>query len=120
MDVYVSRDSVAAGDDGDAPHGQVITFADDMSVEEILKGIVDSGYLPSIAGGRAAWSVVSNVPLAVIAQEWPAPRMLPMLNGRLTQLDREAGTLRLHFNYHAQVDPETVYKVFWGFRLKAI
>jgi len=36
------------------------------------------------------------------------------------ELDRSNGVLRLNFNYHGQIDPETVCKVFWGFRLSAI
>ncbi len=43
-----------------------------------------------------------------------------MFMARQEDLDYEQGTLRLYFNYHAQVDPEVVFKVFRGFRLKAI
>ncbi len=45
--------------------------------------------------------------------------MLPSLV-RPEDLDNKQGVLRLYFNYHSQIDPEIVYKVFWGFRLNAI
>jgi hypothetical protein len=40
--------------------------------------IVGSGYLASIAGGYASWVVMSNIPIAVVAQQWPAARMLTL------------------------------------------
>jgi hypothetical protein len=33
--------------------------------------------------------------------------------------DWRKGTLWLYFNYHAQIDPDLVYRVFWGTRLRA-
>ena len=117
MKVYISRGSVAAGDDVDAPNAKSLSVPDGTELVEIIKGIVQSGYLPSIAGGHATWSVTSNTVLAVVAQQWSEPRMFM---ARQEDLDYEQGTLRLYFNYHAQVDPEVVFKVFRGFRLKAI
>ncbi len=116
MKVYTSRTGVCAADDADAPHGQHFTFPSDTPMEDVLSSIQRSGYLPNIAGGHATWSVASNVPIAVLAQEWSEPKMLfhaPQ------QLDLAEGTLRLHFNYHAQHDPQTVYEVFWGLQLHA-
>jgi len=120
MRVYVTRGSVAAGDDVDAPHMSTFTFPDDASVEQIVTGIVESDYLAKIMGGHAAWSVVSNIPVAVVAQEWAKPRTLSMIEDLRGKMDQRDGTLRLHFNYHAQIDPEVVYRIFWGFRLNAI
>lgn len=117
MELYVSRSSVAAGDDVDAPNAMSLSVPDGTEPVEIIKSIVQSGYLPSIAGGQATWSVTSNIVLAVVAQQWSEPRMFM---ARQDDLDYEQGTLRLYFNYHAQIDPETVFKVFWGFRLNAI
>jgi hypothetical protein len=118
MKIYVSRRSVAAGDDFNAPNSESLSVPDGTDLREIVRGIAQSGYLPGIAGGQATWSVTSNVPVAIVAQQWAEPRMLDPLS--LNELDRKDGVLRLYFNYHAQIDPETVYKVFWGFRLSAI
>lgn len=122
MKVYISRSSVAMGDDINAPNADTVTVPDDTPLEQIIKGIAQSGYLPRIAGGHATWSVTSNVPLAVVAQEWSEPRMLPFATMRkdLAELDHKQGALRLNFNYHAQIDPKTVYEMLWGFRLNAI
>lgn len=118
MKIYVSRRSVAAGDDINAPNSDSLSVPDGTDLGKIVRGIAQSGYLPKIAGGQATWSVTSNVPVAIVAQQWAEPRMLDPLN--LNELDLRDGILRLYFNYHAQIDPETVYKVFWGFRLSAI
>jgi len=118
MKVYVSRRSVAAGDDLDAPHKREFSFRDGTSLKEVLATIQKS-YLPRIEGGNATWSVTSNIPVAVLAQQWAEPRLLVQL-GDLTDLETKQGVLRLYFNYHAQIDPQLVYDVFWGFQLNAI
>lgn len=118
MKIYVSRESVAAGDDVYAPNAKSLSVPDGTSLREIVRSIAQSGYLPQIAGNQATWSVTSNIPVAVVAQQWAEPRMLDPLS--LDELDCNDGVLRLYFNYHAQIDPETIYKVFRGFRLNAI
>lgn len=118
MRLYVSRDSVCAGDDTDAPHARVFDVPGTPDVAGAVEHVLASGYLPSIAGGLATWSIVSAIPVAVVAQQWPKPRHF-MVAG-LRHVDYVADTLRLHFNYHAQIDPETVRNVLWGMRLHAI
>jgi hypothetical protein len=114
MKVYASRGSVAAGDDVDAPHGRRFWFFGSPSLERILKKISRSGYLPSIAGGQATWSVTSNVPVAVIAEQWAEPRMISLRPDDLKRLDQEQGILKLRFDYHAQLDPDSVYRNLTG------
>ncbi len=118
MNVYLSRDSVCAGDDVDAPHAKQIVVADGTSIEDILSNVSHSGYLPSIAGGKATWSASSNVPLGVVAQEWAKPKLFFRIFEDL--LDIEDKTLRIHFSYHVQIDPGVVYEVLRGLTLKAM
>jgi hypothetical protein len=120
MNVYLSRESVCAGDDVDAPHSETISFPDGTSVLDVLTQVARSGYLASIVGGEATWSAVSNVPLAVIAQQWSKPKPLPALLYSSADLDVKDNTLRIHFNYHAQENPDKVYKILYGLRLRAI
>jgi hypothetical protein len=120
MNVYTTRESVAANDDIDTPHAQTFTFQDGASLEQIVGGITESDYLARIMGGQATWSVVSDIPAAVVAQQWNKPRMLPMIEDQREKMDYSGNTLRFHFNYHEQIDPEIVFKIFWGFRLNAI
>ena len=119
MKVYVTRDSVHPGDDCDAPHATTIDVPGEISVSAAVEKILASRYLASISGGNATWSVMSSIPVAVVAQQWAAPRYYQLYDG-LDRLDIVAGTLRLHFNYHAQIDPEIVYRIFWGMRLRAV
>src|SRR5215475_2230113 len=99
MKVYLSRASVCAGDDVDAPHGETRSFPDGSSVLEILTQVADSSYLASIASGRATWSATSNIPLAVIAQQWPQPKLLWGLSHSARLLDMRGDTLYIHFSY---------------------
>ena len=119
MQAYLTRSSVCAGDDCDA-HQQRFDLPNSESLEKLLMAIVKSGYLPAISGGHATWSVTSAMPIAVIAQQWVEPRMLFLLPKDLANLDRKEGILRVHFNYHAQLDPEIVLTVLRELRLRVI
>lgn len=119
MKAYFTRDSVAAGDDGDAPHAVEIAVPDGMTVEQLVRTICQAAKLPSITGGKATWCLASRVPLAVIAQQWPAPRMIGLMPPKLSDLDADAKSIRLHFSYFAQQDPDTVFEVLRRLRLWA-
>jgi hypothetical protein len=119
MNVRATRDSVAAGDDADAPHARLFSLADSMTILELVSAIAAQGYLASIRGGRATWSVVSGVPLAVVAQQWSEPRAIPWIIPALSDLDWRDGALCVHFNYHSQLDPDIVLEVLKGLQLHA-
>jgi hypothetical protein len=116
--IVITRGSVAAGDDFGAPHKIEIEIPNTDSVEEIVSAVYKNYPLPKISGGRSAWSLMSNVPLAVIAQQWNSPKMIRVapqikISSLATQID---GVIRMHFNYHAQIDPEIVFKVLENLR----
>ena len=115
----MTRDSVAAGDDIDAPHAVVLTVADGWSVEALLDHAIASAALPGISGGRATWCVSSRLPLQVLAQEWSSSRRVNFLTPPLSELDATASEVRFHFTYFAQLDPELVFEVLWRLRLYA-
>jgi hypothetical protein len=118
MKILATRDSVAAGDDIDAPHERQFSFPGLASVEQAIDLIVNSGYLAGVQGG-ATWSVVSGIPVSVIAQEWNYSRSVNSQSQGLTALEIRNGLIRLHFNYHAQTDPEIVLEVLKRLKLKA-
>lgn len=109
MKVHVTRDSVCQADDVDAPHARQFTFPYGSSTQEFLSKIVKSGYLASIDGGYASWVVISNIPIAVVAQQWPAARLLTLSLNDQEKTDRANGEITLHFEYHQQADPEAIY-----------
>jgi hypothetical protein len=119
MKAYFTRDSVCAGDDGDAPHAREIEVPDDVTVDALVRLVWREADLPRIAGERATWCISSGVPLAVIAQQWPEPRPISFLPPKLTDLDVMGATVRFHISYFAQEDPETVYGVLRRLQLRA-
>ena len=119
MQLFVTRDSVCAGDDGDAPHPRRLAAPPSATVQQAIETVLAARYLPSIAGGMATWVAASAVPLAVIAQQWPAPRMMPLSSRDRQRLDGEGDVLRLHFSYFAQHDPEQVLGMLGRLRLYA-
>lgn len=117
MKLHLTRDSVAAGDDGDAPHHRDITLPDGIGMPAVVAAIAGARYLPSIQGGQATWSLTSRRPVAVLAQQWREPKMLFLLDpDDLQQFDFANGTLRVHATYHTQIDPDLVYRVLWQLR----
>jgi len=116
MKVIATRDDVHASDEPDELSFEI---GDGIAPEAILRRAADRGWLPSIQGGRATWSITSNDVLAVYAAEWPDLKFMPFLDRRMAGADRRSGALRLHFNYHAQIDPEIAYRLFWGLRLRS-
>ena len=116
-EIILTRDSVAAGDDGDAPHYLTIEIDTDDRIETILKTILNLRYLPQIRGYKATWSVASNEPLAIIAQEWSAPMLICMSEYPYQDTRAFYNIKRLHFNYHAQDDPETAFKILRRFKI---
>jgi hypothetical protein len=111
VNVFLTRDSVAAGDDIDAPHKKTMVISNTSNVEEIIIAVVNSHYLASISGGYATWSAISNIPVAVVAQEWDKPKMLSAIPVKLSSLDVVDNAIRLHFCYHAQKNPDDVFEV---------
>ncbi|MFJ3788766.1 hypothetical protein [Kitasatospora sp. NPDC090091] len=108
MRVELTRDSVAMGDDVWAPHADVREVPDDASVRDVLDAVSGAGYLASIAGGRATWiaETADGTALAVVAQQWPAARLLTAGEGPIAGLADAGGVVRLHFVYRTQADPE--------------
>ena len=119
MRAYFTRDSVAAGDDADAPHAAEIHVPNDVTVIELVQLVWRDAMLPSISGGQATWALSSILPLAVGAQQWGEPRVLSSFPPKLTELDVKEGTVRLHFSYFAQRDPDVVFEVLRRLRVRA-
>ena len=119
MKVYLTRDSVAAGDDAEAPHDVVFSVQAEFALEKVLSSIVGLSYLPTVNGG-ATWTLSSLIPLAVFSQEWLQPKNLSSYPVNLNDLDFNDSTLKMHFSYHGQISPDIVLKVLERLRLKAV
>jgi hypothetical protein len=111
MKILLTRQSVAMGDDDNAPHRREITVADDTSLLTIIKVILQSKCLAIIGGGKATWTVASRIPLAIVAQQWAEPKMLTPVPP-LSNLNFSDNVLSMHFDYRVQQDPDLVYEEF--------
>jgi len=119
MMAHIARDSVCAGDDGDAPHTRVVTLDEKLGVERLIEQAIASAQLPSISGGQATWCISSAIPLAVIAQQWSGPKMLHAIPPQLNQLDTDGQTIRFHVSYFARQDPNSVYETLRRLRIRS-
>jgi hypothetical protein len=118
MEIYLTRHSVCAGDDVDAPHVHELHASDNPTVSDVVSLICRAGYLPRIAGGKATWCVSSGVPLAVVAEQWAGPKMTQPIPPRIEELDVSEGTLFVHVTYYAQLDPNVVWEVLRRLQVK--
>jgi hypothetical protein len=107
-DLVIWRDSVAAGDDVDAPHEWRVQVDAQATVAEVAARIQHARYLASITGGRATWILMGTGPLAVLAQEWDTPRCLTPPDAPIRDAVRQDGRPHLALRYWCQVDPERV------------
>ena len=110
MSVVIWRDSVAAGDDADAPHEWRLAADAGATVEWVVRTIQSARYLASIIGGRATWIVEGARPLAVLAQQWTEPRFLVDPATPIHAVVRAAGSPHLEVRYWVQVDPDHVFE----------
>jgi hypothetical protein len=118
MTVHITRDSVCAGDDGDAPHTCVVSIDQRLGIEGLIEQAILAAQLPSISGGQATWCISSAIPLAVIAQQWSGSKMLQAIPPKLNQLDIDGQTIRFHVSYFAQQDPNSVYETLRRLRIR--
>ena len=90
--VAITRDSVCAGDDGDAPHEKSVeeySFLDPVAFAQALS----SGYLPSVAGVGHTWTCLLNgARIAEIGNSGIRP---------LVPATPFADANRVHFEYHS-------------------
>lgn len=105
----VWRDSVAAGDDIDAPHEIELPVEEGASVARVVAKVTAAGYLPDISGGRATWIVeVVSQPIAVVAQQWSEPRYLVPSAQPMAPLIGKSARSQIYFKYWCQADPDAV------------
>lgn len=111
------RQSVAMGDDAWSPHTWTFQIDTLTTLGELADIAVEGHYLASIAGGKASWvlhTARGGRPLAVVAQQWSAPRWLAdpaayaIRIGDIYVADREEA--HLYFEYRAQTDPDTLFE----------
>lgn len=108
--LVVWRDSVAAGDDAHAPHEWRLAVQADTTVDDVVRAIRTARYLASISTGEATWIVEGDRPLAVVAQQWTAPRFLVDPATPIHSVVRVSGSPHVEVRYWKQVAPERVYE----------
>jgi hypothetical protein len=108
--LVVWRDSVAAGDDADAPHEWLLPAGPGATVAEIVERIRGArpAYLASISGGKATWIIETGRPIAVVAQQWDAPRWLVPPDTPVWSTVARSARPHVQARYWLQVDPERV------------
>jgi hypothetical protein len=117
MKVRVNRDSVCAGDDIDA-HDLVLDLPDAETLEALVASVLRAYELPQIQGGKATWCLTSRRPIAIVAQQWSSPRMVPWQTRPVSDCKILDDVVRLHLTYLAQTDPDVVYEVLRRLRLE--
>ena len=90
--IELTRDSVAAGDDCDAPHERTVVIEPAENNNELVEQLI-RGYLPSVNGVGHSWTVILNGdPIATV---------------RVTGIEALTSNVRLvevnsvHFHYHS-------------------
>lgn len=116
MKISLTRDSVAAGDDIDAPHDLTLEIGT-LTVEGICQRVWEVGYLPSVEG-PTTWVLVGFGPVAIITQDFGFPPKVEADGFSEVKLRYELKRTnnRLHFNYYGQVSLESIKAVLERYR----
>lgn len=107
--VVIWRDSVAMGDDFNAPHEWVLKVPRDAAVAKVAEEILRTHYLARIGGGLATWILEGRLPVAVLAQQWSEPRWVVDPTSPISELCRSGHRAHFEVRYWCQVDPERVF-----------
>ena len=117
MKIHLTRDSVAAGDDIDAPHFKEMVIDENAISLDLARQIQGMRYLASIRTGEATWSIAIDVPVAVVVQQWEEPELITSVNSTVKELAKGDRCLKGHVNYHCQEDPD---KILEKLRIEAV
>src|SRR5687768_1982539 len=115
--LHLTRDSVAAGDDFNAPHRRSMTvplsLSDADAVRTIIEKIVESRYLPGASmAGTASWAAFSNLPLAVISNVPPELSVFWHMDDEIQRdLDLRGDGLHIYFAYLKMAPPAIAFDV---------
>lgn len=112
MKINLTRDSVAMGDDMDAPHDRILEI-ETFTMEGVCQRIWEVDYLPLVQG-LAIWVLVGFGPVAIITQN---PGFAPNLEVVGFEEDKLRFELkrtnnRLHFIYYSQVSLESSHFMY--------
>ena len=92
LEIQITRDSVCAGDDCDAPHEKTVSvnsFLDPVA----LASHVASGYLPNVSGFGHTWDCVLNGKvIAIISTKAVTPKVVEVVYSNENHI---------HFVYHS-------------------
>lgn len=116
--ILLTRSPVSAGDDS-IDNSLEIEVDEDWKLTEIINKVFEIDYLPIIYGGNATWSIAYDNFLGIIAQQWSKPKFheSPEPQFPYSKTNRYYKDFnKLHFNYHAQEDPERVYDILSRFK----
>lgn len=109
--ITADRDSVCAGDDCES-HARSFHAPLHASVPALIELATRACPLASISGGEATWIVQAGgydgTPIAVISQQWPAPRLHADADDTVQALF-QLREPQLFFRYWCQASPEAVF-----------
>lgn len=110
--VTADRDSVCAGDDCES-HARSFAAPLHATALELIQLAATSCPLASISGGNATWIAEAGgyggKPIAVVAQQWAAPRLLVPSTATVESIF-DGHEAILFFKYWRQVDPMAVFE----------
>jgi hypothetical protein len=99
--IALSRCSVSAADDVDAPHSRIVTVPDGLPLRLFVQMVADSDYLPRISGGRATWGLELRATVAVLAQQWRHTRFLSNPETPMRSMFTDGRPVAAHLRYLA-------------------
>lgn len=107
LKIMVTRDSVCAADDIDAPHEKIIHISKESTIHSLVE-VLNKKYIPKIKNGKATWSLHLDKALVVWTQEIEPPVFLISSNTKIQYIFNVKLPIKIHLKYWEQKAIETV------------
>lgn len=111
--LHLTRDSVAASDDIDAPNERLERLEPDPESPARVQALLEElakDYLANIAG-PASWIAYSRVPLLVLSNSWSKAGAVWLMDIEFPLLDCREDGLHVRFVYLPVTDPDAALEV---------
>lgn len=97
--IYITRDSVAAGDDYNAPHIKTITPQSEMTFQRLFEHLEQTVYLPNVHGTDDYWeALINGKKIAKFLNNSRKAQAAEALSHKC-ETYTETGRVTLHFQY---------------------
>ncbi|KZK90914.1 hypothetical protein PsAD5_04052 [Pseudovibrio sp. Ad5] len=110
LELIVTRDSVCAGDDCDAPHRAHFSINEAASISNLVEYLREIYPLSNVFGDHLTWTLTARSKIAMFGENWRELHFLVPEGASCSSYASEDKTLHVHFDHQSGVYPKQLYE----------